>query len=102
MAKHTRGRNRGEGDPVAAQHYNRELREFIEAGKVADAARSAKNYVERNPERAAGDERAAKRGPPSTRASVDELVAKGRTVIDRVRPIVAGVVSRVRARIGRK
>ena len=102
MAKHKRGRNHGEGDPVAAQHYNRELHDFIEAGKVAGAARSAKSHVERDPEQAARDERAAKRAPPGTRASVDELVAKGRTVIDRVRPIVERVVSRVRARIGRE
>lgn len=40
-----------------------------------------------------------RRGPPPTKVSVDELVAKGRTVFDRVRPIVERFVGRVKARL---
>ena len=64
--------NRGEGD--------RPGRESIPEGKGDDRAR---------PQR---------RG---TRVSVDELVAKGRTFVDRVRPTVERVVSKVRSRLGR-
>jgi hypothetical protein len=69
-------------------------------GKVEGAARRAKAYVERDPEGAARAEAKARRGPRSrgTRASVDELVAKSRTVADHVRRVVA----RVRARLRRK
>jgi hypothetical protein len=97
------GENQGEGDRVSARHYNREVREFVEEGKVEEAAREARDYVEREPDEAARAERRAKRGPRGgTRVSVDELVAKGRTVVDRVRPLVQRATSRIRARIGRK
>lgn len=98
----TRGRNKGEGDPIAARHYNRQVREFVAEGKVAEPARDAKAYVEREPEAARRAERKAKHGPAGTRVSIDDLVAKSRTVVDRVRPLVGRVVSRVRARLGRK
>lgn len=93
--------NQGEGDKVSARHYNREVREFIADGKVDDAAREAAHFVEAEPREAQRAERKARKGPAS-KVSVDELVAKGRTVIDRVRPIVDRVVDRVRTRFNRK
>ncbi len=94
--------NQGEGDKVSARHYNREVREFIADGKVDEAAREAAHYVESEPSDAQRAERRAKKGPNASKVSVDELVAKGRTVIDRVRPIVERVVDRVRSRLNRK
>src|SRR5207237_7237359 len=78
--------NQGEGDRVSARRYNEEVREFVAGGKVEPAAREAETYVRFKPEDARRDERKARRGP-QTRLSLDELMAKGRTVIDRVRPI---------------
>ncbi|MBA3455391.1 MAG: hypothetical protein H0T42_20025 [Deltaproteobacteria bacterium] len=94
--------NQGEGDKVSARHYNREVRDFIADGKVDEAAREAARYVESEPRDADRAERKARKGPSSSKVSVDELVAKGRTVIDRVRPIVERVVDRVRAKLNRK
>lgn len=94
--------NQGEGDKLSARRYNRDVREFIAEGKVEDAAHEAREYLEREPDEAARAEERAKRGPRGTRVSVDELVAKGRTVIDRVRPIVKRAADRVRSRLGRK
>lgn len=96
------GANQGEGDKVSARHYNRAAREFVADGKVDDAARDAARYVEAEPEDATRAEAAARKGPKGqTRVSVDELVAKGRTVVDRVRPMVERVVDRVRSKIHR-
>ena len=93
----------GEGDRISARHYNRDLREFIAEGKVDDAAYDARLYVERDPEDAERAEEEARRGPPrGRRASVDELVAKGRSVVDRVRPYVERASQRLRSRFGRK
>jgi len=69
------GRNQGEGDRKSAHRYNRKLREFISQG---------------NTERAPDEH--------GTKVSVDELVAKGRTVFDRMRPLVSRVVARARKR----
>jgi len=91
--------NQGEGDRKSARRYNRKLREFIAGGTVDEAAHEAEAYVEREPEDAERAERVAKRGPHGgTKVSVDELVAKGRTVFDRVRPLVSRVVARARRR----
>ena len=88
----------GEGDKASARHYNRDLREFIAEGKVEEAAEDAKLYVERDPDDAERAEEKAKRGPRSKRVSVDDLIAKGRTVVDRIRPYVA----KLRSKLGRK
>lgn len=93
--------NQGEGDKVSARDYNRRVRDFVEEGRVDEAARSAAKFVEAEPDEAARDERAAKRGPHGTKVSIDELVAKGRTVIDRVRPVVERVVERVKAKLSK-
>jgi hypothetical protein len=91
--------NQGEGDRTGARHYNRRVREFIAEGRVDDAARDARDYLETEPEAAERAERRAKRGPKhGTRVSVDELVAKSRTVIGRVRPYVKRAAARVLAR----
>jgi hypothetical protein len=94
--------NQGEGDRVAARHYNQQLRDFVEGGKVEPAAREAESFVEQNPLEARRAERKAKRGPASTRVSLDELIAKGKTVLDRVRPVVERGLASLRARIARK
>ncbi len=93
--------NQGEGDKVSARHYNRQAESFVADGKVEDAARDAASFVEAEPEEAARAERKAKRGPSSTKLSVDDLIAKGRTAIDRVRPIVDRVVDRVKSRFSK-
>jgi len=66
--------DQGEGDRKSARRYNRKLREFVAEGKV--------DPVEQR----------------GTKVSVDELVAKGRTVFDRMRPLVSRVVARARKR----
>src|SRR5829696_4647989 len=91
--------NQGEGDRLSARRYDRHAREFIAEGKVPDAANEARLFVERDPDDAAKAEDVAKRGPKGTRwASVDEMIAKGHSVLDRVRPMV----DRLRARLGKK
>jgi hypothetical protein len=97
-----RDANQGEGDRVSARHYNEQLREFVEGGKVEPAARDAETFVEQHPAEAERAERQAKRGPAGTRVSLDDLLARGRTVVDRVRPIVERAIGRLRARIARK
>jgi hypothetical protein len=95
--------NQGEGDKVSARRYDRHVREFIAEGKVPDAANDARLFVERDPDDAANAEERAKRGPHGTRfASVDQLVAKGHSVIERVRPMVERAAANLRARFGRK
>ncbi len=73
---------------------HREVREFIADGKVDEAARDAAFFVESEPA-----EPRARKNPHATKVSVDELVAKGRTLIDRVRPFVERVVESVRSRL---
>lgn len=94
------GPDQGEGDRASVGRYNRKLREFISRGKVDTAAHDAEVYVEGESESARQEERAAQRGPRSqgTKVSVDELIAKGRSVFDRVRPLVSRVVARARKR----
>jgi hypothetical protein len=95
--------NQGEGDKASARRYDRNVREFINEGKVPDAANEARLFVERDPDDAAKAEEAGKRGPKGARfASVDQLVAKGHSVIERVRPMVQRAVGNLRARFGRK
>jgi hypothetical protein len=96
--------NQGEGDKVSARRYDRKVREFVAEGKVPDAANEARLFVERDPDDAAKAEEAARRGPKGSRrfASVDQMVSKGQSVIDRVRPMVDRAVSSLRTRFGRK
>ncbi|HSD87798.1 MAG TPA: hypothetical protein VLB44_09805 [Kofleriaceae bacterium] len=94
--------NQGEGDRISARRYDNHVSEFVAEGKVPDAAKEARNYVERDPEDAVKAEERAKRGPFSTRVSVDELVAKGHTVIERIRPVVDRMVGTIRSKFGRK
>jgi len=92
----------GEGDKSSARHYNRDLREFIAEGNVDEAAEDARLYVERDPGDAERAEAAAKRGPRGKGVSVDDLIAKGRSVVDRVRPYVERASQKLRSRFGRK
>jgi len=98
---HGKDPNQGEGDRVSARHYNREVREFVADGKVEEAARDAKDFVEREPNEAERAERKAKRGP-SARVSVDDLVAKARSVVDRVKPALQRASTSIRSRLSRK
>ena len=92
--------NQGEGDKVSARHYNRGAREFVADGKVDDAAHEAKVWVEREPADAARAEQKAARGPHhGVRVSVEELLDKGRSVVDRIRPYVERAADKVRNRI---
>jgi hypothetical protein len=95
-------RNQGEGDRTSARRYDRHVREYVDEGKVADAAKEAKSYVEREPEEARAAEAAAKRGPSGRVMSVDEMVAKGHSVLERMRPVVSRALGRLRTRFGRK
>jgi hypothetical protein len=97
-----RDANQGEGDKVAARHYNEQLREFVEGGKVQPAARAAETFVEQDPLAAKRAEEQAKRGPTATKVSLEELVAKGKTVIGRIRPLVERAVGKLRARAAHK
>jgi hypothetical protein len=90
--------NQGEGDKLSARRYGRHVREFVAGGHVEPAARDAESYVERAPGDAERAEHDARRGPRSTRISLDELVARGHTVLDRVQRLVR----RVAGRFGRR
>ncbi|HEY0250459.1 MAG TPA: hypothetical protein VGC41_02990 [Kofleriaceae bacterium] len=57
--------NQGEGDKISAGKYNRDVREFIKEGKVHDAAKKARDFVDTQPDLAARAERQAKAGPKS-------------------------------------
>ena len=94
--------NQGEGDRASARRYDKHVEEFISEGKVADAANEARAHVERNPDDASKAERQAKRGPGSHHRSVDEIVSKGQSVIERVRPMVDRAIGSLRARFSRK
>ena len=94
--------NQGEGDKLSARHYNDDLREFIREGKVDEAAADARLYVERDPDDAERAESRAKRGPRGAGVTVDELIAKGRSVVERVRPYVERASQKLRDRFGRK
>ena len=78
--------NQGEGDKVSARKYNNDLRDFISTGKVNKAAADARDYVDRDPEGAARAERKAKRG---TVRPIDEIVAMGRSLVERVKRGIA-------------
>lgn len=93
--------NQGEGDRLSARHYSRRVRNFVAGGKVDKAAHDAAAFIEREPEAAKQAEEAGKRGPKA-QSTVDEIVAKGRTVIDRVRPMVERVASRIKSRFASK
>jgi hypothetical protein len=94
--------NQGEGDRISARRYDKHVQEFVGEGHVPDAAKEARDYVERDPDDASKAERAAKRGPKGRLLSVDDIVSKGHTVIERVRPMVDRALGSLRARFGRK
>ena len=95
--------NQGEGDRISGRRYDKHVREFIAEGKVPDAANDARLFVEQDPDEAAKAERVARSRPSGGRwATVDEIVDKGHSVIDRVRPMVKRAVGNLRARFGRK
>jgi hypothetical protein len=54
------------------------------------------------PDSAGSDKRKPARRSRGTKVSVDELVAKSRTVLDRVAPIFERAASKIRARLRAK
>ncbi len=101
MAEQDKDPNQGEGDKLSARRYDNHVREFIADGKVEPAAEQARSYVERHPDDAEKSEAKARRGPGHRFAALDELLAKGQSVIDRVRPLVRRATARVRARLSK-
>lgn len=102
MNKHDKDGTKGEGDRASARRYDQNVREFIAEGRVPDAASKAREYLDRDPEGAQKSEQRAKRGPHGRFVSLDQIVAKGQSVIGRVRPMVERAVGRARARFTRK
>ncbi len=86
--------NQGEGDRASALKYDTDVEQFVAEDRVVQSARAARAYVDAHPKRAARAERRAKRGPSSHISSVEDLVAKGVSVLDRV-------VGRLRKALGR-
>ncbi|MGD8307797.1 MAG: hypothetical protein PVG98_00050 [Chromatiales bacterium] len=66
-------RNQGEGDRESAERYNEDTREFVESGKVDEAAREAGDQAPAEGEKAekAGRER-AKEVDPAVHRSYDK------------------------------
>jgi hypothetical protein len=93
MNKHP---NQGEGDRKSARRYDRHLQEYIAEGKVDDAAQIARNFVELHPLEAERAEREARN--PKAFATAEQLVATGRTFIERIRQAAA----RLRARVTKR
>jgi hypothetical protein len=80
-------RNQGEGDRTSARRYDRHLQDFVSGGKVDEAAQKAREFVAAHPEEAKRDERKAKAGP-NPRGLVEQIVAKGRAMFERIRHAV--------------
>ncbi len=91
----TNNGNQGEGDKASARRYNQHAEEFVADGRVNKAAADAREFVEAAPAEAMAAERAAKHGP--SKGLLDDLVAKGRNVVDRVRPMIERAADKVRA-----
>jgi hypothetical protein len=70
----TQGKNQGEGDKDAAEHYNRNTRDFVESGKVKPATERAKEGDKEEMQQAEerGKERAREYDP-----NVDRDYSKG-------------------------
>jgi hypothetical protein len=103
--KPTEDGHRRKGDRLSTRRHGRKVREFVARREVAPAARVGADIVEPRREQAGRADRKVRRGPRATRVTVDELVAKGRTVIDRIEALVHRVADRIgsrRARRGRK
>jgi hypothetical protein len=101
--KPTQDGNHGERDRERDRAVHRYVREFVASGEVEPVTRDADPRIELAPEppppppdRRA--ERKARRGPPPTKVPLDELVAKGHTVIDRVQLLMR----RIARRFGRR
>jgi hypothetical protein len=81
LDKPTQDGTHADRDRVPGQRTQRRVREFVAGGRVEPAARA---------------EAEARHGPRSPRVSVDELVAKGRTMIDRMELLVRRIAGRLR------
>ncbi len=79
------GPNQGEGDKASARKYNANVRQFVAAHKVDDAARTAKEFLEANPAEAAADEAKATAGPHPIAGRIEELITEGKAMVGRAR-----------------
>lgn len=77
--------NQGEGDRESDRRYREHLDDFISRGKVRRAAQGAERYVEKDPEGAARAERTARRGPHGYFHIVEDILARGKSIYDRVK-----------------
>jgi hypothetical protein len=93
---------RADGNRISDVHDHRRVHEPDAGHKVGSSPRDAEPHVALPPRVIANAERRARRGRRSTRVSIDELIAKGQSVIDRVRPAVERTVGKLRARFTRK
>jgi hypothetical protein len=91
----------GEGDRVPIHHDYQQLREFVAGGQVSSVAREARSYVGQNREAVPGAVRRVPRGS-QTQITLDEMIAKNRGILERVRPFVHRAVGRLRARFRQK
>ena len=99
--KPTQDGNQGEGDRSSVRRYARHLREFVAGDKVEPSARGPEAYVERLPPDSTREERGARRGPHHTRVSVEELMARGHTVLGRLQRALHRVFGRFTRRLRR-
>lgn len=95
-------KNQGEGDKASARRYNDHAAEFVAEGKVDQAARTARDFVETEPAAAVAAERTAQRGPGASKVSLEDLMARGRTVVDRMRPMIERAAGKLRAKFTTK
>lgn len=75
--------NQGEGNREADRQYRNDVREFISKGKVGGAAKDAKDFVDAHPAEAKAAEEKAKHA-----SAVDDLIAKGRGYVERVKSAI--------------
>jgi hypothetical protein len=99
--KPTEDGQRRKGDRLSTRRHGRKVREFVARGKVEPAVRSHE-IVEPRSEAAGRAKRKVRGGPRPTKVTIDELVAKGRTVIDRLEAVVHRVADRIRSRRARR
>jgi hypothetical protein len=90
--------NPGEGDHLSTRRHARNVREFVAGSKGEPAARNAEIRIEPQTAEAGRAERQVRRALRPTKVTIDELVAKGHTVIDRLGALVHRVADRIGGR----
>lgn len=87
----------GEGERGSVHHDYEQLREFVAGGQLKSAAHEAEAHVGHQREEVARAARGSQ-----TQISIDEMVAKNRSIVEGVRSIVHRAVGRLRSRFRRK